>query len=266
MVDEAAPAREIRLALVMNGGISLAVWMGGSTSEIYDVVTAEHVDGERAPGDSSAVLWGKLLKKTNRLVRADIIAGTSAGGLNGALLASCLALGSPFPNLEMHKVWRELPVLRRKKLLREMNHQNAGLSVLDGGYFAEKVGDLFQHVEDAAEEVPSGGDEPGTRADVTCLVTATAIGGESRRVPDDLQWPQHASDHRRVYRFTSRSNRFEYTGSGPCTPKPLYDFTNSAMVAAAARASAGFPVAFEPVLEEAPLLKHREVERARGPT
>ena len=29
---------ELRIALVMNGGVSLAVWMGGVTSEIYRLV------------------------------------------------------------------------------------------------------------------------------------------------------------------------------------------------------------------------------------
>ncbi len=67
---------ELRLALVFNGGVSLAVWMAGVTHEIDRL--------RRAEGP-----WRDLCRDANATVVVDIIAGTSAGGLNGTLLASC---------------------------------------------------------------------------------------------------------------------------------------------------------------------------------
>src|SRR5690349_8590406 len=66
--------REIRLALVMTGGVSLAVWEGGVSSEIYRAVAGEG-------------LYGNLLEATKSTMSVDIITGASAGGLNGAFLA-----------------------------------------------------------------------------------------------------------------------------------------------------------------------------------
>ncbi|WP_329474777.1 patatin-like phospholipase family protein [Kribbella sp. NBC_01484] len=65
---------EIRFAVVLNGGVSLAVWMGGVVREI-DRVT-------RGKGP-----YGPLLQLLDVKARADVIAGTSAGGINGAALA-----------------------------------------------------------------------------------------------------------------------------------------------------------------------------------
>jgi hypothetical protein len=61
---------EVRLALVMNGGVSLAVWMGGVTQEINRLVRGESVYGE---------IQSLLLQSA----RVDVISGASAGGLNG---------------------------------------------------------------------------------------------------------------------------------------------------------------------------------------
>jgi patatin-like phospholipase len=63
---------ELRIAVVMTGGVSLAVWMGGVTLELSRLVRAE---------DRTCL---KLLRLTRSLPRVDVISGTSAGGLNGA--------------------------------------------------------------------------------------------------------------------------------------------------------------------------------------
>jgi predicted acylesterase/phospholipase RssA len=70
---------ELRLALVMNGGVSLAVWIGGVAHEINRFV------GETHP------VYRHLLELTSTRARVDVISGTSAGGVNGAALAlSCV--------------------------------------------------------------------------------------------------------------------------------------------------------------------------------
>src|SRR5439155_24262495 len=85
--------QELRIALVMNGGVSLAVWMGGVTREL---------DRLRL-GDG---LYGELLKLTDTTARIDVIAGASAGGIHGAVLALAIARGSDartIPDLRMRE-------------------------------------------------------------------------------------------------------------------------------------------------------------------
>ena len=73
-----ADRQEIRLGLVMNGGVSLAIWMGGVTVEINRLINRDPV-------------YGDVLDLMNSIVRVDVIAGASAGGINGAMLAAMIA-------------------------------------------------------------------------------------------------------------------------------------------------------------------------------
>jgi predicted acylesterase/phospholipase RssA len=78
---------EVRFAVVLNGGVSLAIWMGGVAREIDRLTRAR-------PGDGS--VYGEVLALVQARARADVIAGTSAGGINGAFLA----LGQAYENAE----------------------------------------------------------------------------------------------------------------------------------------------------------------------
>jgi predicted acylesterase/phospholipase RssA len=70
--------QEIQLAVVLNGGVSLAVWMSGVTLELH------HMRYRSAHHWST---FRELLDVLGATARIDVIAGTSAGGLNGAFLA-----------------------------------------------------------------------------------------------------------------------------------------------------------------------------------
>lgn len=90
--------KELRLALVCYGGISLAVYMHGITKEVWKLVRASAARRreERAGPDTEAV-YGDLLdvigEQVDLRVIVDIIAGASAGGINGILLADAIAGG-----------------------------------------------------------------------------------------------------------------------------------------------------------------------------
>lgn len=92
--------RELRLALVCYGGISLAVYMHGITKEIWRLARASRGfhDGTPPAGGSEAI-YRKLLEEMEtasgiRLrVMPDIIAGASAGGINGIFLAQAIETG-----------------------------------------------------------------------------------------------------------------------------------------------------------------------------
>ncbi|MFM7119832.1 MAG: patatin-like protein [Gammaproteobacteria bacterium] len=100
--------QELRLALVIYGGASLAVYMHGVTKELAKLVRASKVLRERPPADAAtrfadgpdqrpadteAVYFDALSMAAARhesRVVIDVIAGASAGAINGALLARTL--------------------------------------------------------------------------------------------------------------------------------------------------------------------------------
>ena len=92
--------KELRLALVCYGGISLAVYMHGITKEVWRLARASravHDRVEAPPGTDAvyAALLAELEEAGGTRVRVlpDIVAGASAGGINGIFLAQAIATG-----------------------------------------------------------------------------------------------------------------------------------------------------------------------------
>lgn len=91
--------KELRLALVCYGGVSLAVYMHGVTKEIWHIARASraHQDGDEI--DGVAGVYRELLEKieTDHSLRLrvlpDILTGASAGGINAVFLAQALYSG-----------------------------------------------------------------------------------------------------------------------------------------------------------------------------
>jgi predicted acylesterase/phospholipase RssA len=92
--------KELRLALICYGGVSLAVYMHGITKEIWHLARASRAyhDGATAPSPT-AEIYANLLKTIEAAtglklrILADIIAGASAGGINGIFLSQAIATG-----------------------------------------------------------------------------------------------------------------------------------------------------------------------------
>ena len=91
--------KELRLALVCYGGISLAVYMHGITKEVWHLVRASRAHAEGVPVTGSEAVYAQLLAEMEAQcdirvrVLADIVAGASAGGINGIFLAQAIATG-----------------------------------------------------------------------------------------------------------------------------------------------------------------------------
>ncbi|MGB1876690.1 MAG: patatin-like protein [Rhodospirillaceae bacterium] len=92
--------KELRLALVCYGGVSLAVYMHGVTKEILKLVRASrdrnsenptHREDIRDSEDVYADLLASFEPDLDLRVVVDIIAGASAGGINGIILGRALA-------------------------------------------------------------------------------------------------------------------------------------------------------------------------------
>jgi patatin-related protein len=96
--------KEFRFAVVMYGGVSLAIYINGVAQELYKMVraTATNKDGTyfiKSPQGTEAIYrdLGKQLKA--RFV-VDVLSGTSAGGINAVYLAKALANDESMSNLE----------------------------------------------------------------------------------------------------------------------------------------------------------------------
>lgn len=92
--------KELRIALVCYGGVSLAVYMHGVTKELWKVLRASRSfwSGEEARGGREDV-YARLLRsvesegKLKLRVLTDIVAGASAGGINSVFLAQAIHSG-----------------------------------------------------------------------------------------------------------------------------------------------------------------------------
>ena len=108
--------KELRIGFVLYGGVSLAVYMNGITTELWHLLRASRrrQDGEKNACDGlgdTTVIYAELLdelrdlcKKDLRVV-VDVIAGTSAGGLNGAMLAKAIVNGGDLRHIS--RMWIE---------------------------------------------------------------------------------------------------------------------------------------------------------------
>jgi len=96
--------KELRLALVCYGGISLAVYMHGVTKEVWHLVRAsrdfhDETGSGTARASGSEPVYRRLLETIEQQaglklrVLNDIVAGASAGGINGVFLAQAIVTG-----------------------------------------------------------------------------------------------------------------------------------------------------------------------------
>ena len=172
--------RELRLALVCYGGVSLAIYMHGITKELEKLVRAstrfaETDENPFRPDQTEYAYFNALARKAaaegcRTRVVVDIISGTSAGGINGVCLAKALALDAPQDGLR--DLWLtkgailkllarlpKLPPLAGNRMLRWL-----------GGAFADMDG------KSAGTLLPPG-------LALNLYVTATDINGYTRRIP-----------------------------------------------------------------------------------
>lgn len=104
--------KELRIALVCYGGISLAVYMHGVTKELWKLCCASRSfhEGGQTPADCEGV-YRRLLEHVEQhhglrlRVLTDIVAGASAGGINGVFLAQAIHSGQSLEPLT--QLWLE---------------------------------------------------------------------------------------------------------------------------------------------------------------
>ena len=105
-------SREVRLGLVMYGGVSLAIYINGVAHEFFRAVRGQGIY--------------RLVKAlTDSDIVVDIISGTSAGGINGILLGYALCNKKDFGSSA--SLWREYGDIA--KLLRSPTDVKSATSI-----------------------------------------------------------------------------------------------------------------------------------------
>ncbi|MFM5908335.1 MAG: patatin-like protein, partial [Novosphingobium sp.] len=92
--------KELRIALVCYGGVSLTVYMHGVTKELWKLARASrNFHGNRSCTPGSQAVYRRMLEQVEQIhglrlrVLIDIIAGASAGGINGVFLGQAIHSG-----------------------------------------------------------------------------------------------------------------------------------------------------------------------------
>ena len=257
MVDEIADgspdSRELRLAVVLYGGVSLAIYMHGTTKELHRLLKASALadqvsDGPRTPSER---VWGELLHElaerdphqVRTRVVVDVISGTSAGGINGVYLAKALAHNGSQDAL------RDLWLNRGDigQLLRWPARVPAKLKVPVLLAQAVKTpplkGDaIARWMYGALNGMDAGARKPGDletllppRHTLELFVTTTDFAGYQRDLVIADPKLIHDHTHRHVFSFRYGYGEDDFTAAG------------NVGLALAARSTMSFPGAFPPV-------------------
>lgn len=238
---------ELRLAMTMTGGVSLAIWMGGVAREVdllmqaskarralqaRDGTAAQVPDGTAAQDVSAPVssahtttvdaergLYSRLLELLDVVVEVDVLSGTSAGGINAALLAYARTRDGDLGGLR--DLWLDLGNLL--DLLRTPTDADVpSLLYGDRRMFANLV-----------EKLPTLAPRllPSPPPSTTLYITTTLLSGESSRFTDAMGTLVQNTDQHGLFTFTESD---------------LATAGIENALALAARSTASFPGAFEP--------------------
>ncbi|GAA4857399.1 patatin-like protein [Saccharopolyspora cebuensis] len=223
--------QELRLALAMRGGTSMAVWIGGAVAEI------EHLRTAMAGNDDARAThpWAALARLAGfDSVTVDVIAGASAGGVNATLLSAALIYDRPFERTR--RMWVRLADVEALARPLPRFWQQAPPSLLEGdGYFRDEMVKVLTDTpgrEDA--EAPS-------RAEL--LLTATLLDPVVEQHFDGRTGSMLQERRRAWFRFRHlgrAGDPMSDFGAGEDLPD------TALKLAHAARATSSFPFVFEP--------------------
>jgi patatin-related protein len=273
------PCRELRLGIVLYGGVSLAIYMAGITEELHALLRAsrDRASGGTPPADApdpaptSAIyrdLLDELAKKTVDLrVVVDTIAGSSAGGLNGAVLARAIATGGGVRH--MNGFWIDKADITN---LKDDPEERAGWlyrmlgRVLLNRFASNLPPQISQGwLIDQVAAFAKGGDGTRTPLDGRKFIRliGEALNGIGRSpahlLPDgqrldlfltrsDLHgWPRFLPIDGRLHWGRQQERRFPHAMRFETRGGLTGDFDDIFALTYACRSTAGFPIAFAPL-------------------
>ncbi len=269
---------EVRLAVVLYGGVSLAVYIHGVTREILNLVRASKLfhGGAGAPpaGDSTAVYYDLLRRLSPSIdlrVVVDLISGASAGGINGVMLGRALAHDLPLQphrdlwlkNADVTSLSAPASIVSRfakaalAPLFDQLLRRRFGQQVADPET-REKLRQFIQAqwftppfsgerfagwMLDACDAMEEGAEKNGTLLPpghrLDLFVTLTDYRGHRHRILLHDPPSVEETEHRRIVSFTCRRAL-----SGELASE--FEWGDVPSLVFAARATASFPGAFPP--------------------
>jgi patatin-related protein len=253
----AVPTKELRLALVCYGGSSLAVYMHGVTKELHRLVKGSALlasDNAGSEGSPSERVYARLLQELaghdreqlRTRVVVDVIAGTSAGGINGVCLAKALTHNLSLD--DFRDLWfvrgdidgllaapRWLPGRVPKFLWVAM--RALWKAPLRGDLMARWIYDAFRGMDQKGSTPAALPTLMPDRHKLELFVTATDFFGYGRQVPYADPNPIHDVRHRHVLGF-----RFDGDGG-----RDDFDSGSNGALTLAARTTSCIPGVFPPV-------------------
>jgi patatin-related protein len=251
--------QEVRFAVVMYGGVSLAIYMNGIAQELLRVVRATSGLGDTELSGTELVYRklgrglhlnrpvGEPLDDSRPGIRTrvvvDILSGTSAGGINAVFLAKALALGSVSLNAlaELWKTEGDIDKLLndRGSELDLYRSRKPATSLLNSQRMYAKLFDAM----DAMEETPRSGEAP-MASEIDLFVTATDLHGIYKPIELADSTPEERL-HRMVFHF--RCESADVAALRDATAENQFTSAYNPMLAFAARCTSSFPGAFEPM-------------------
>jgi patatin-related protein len=275
------PEREVRFALVMYGGVSLAIYMNGISQEFLRLVRASAPPMTRENGKlgdgKAALLADSQLRSTEEIYRRlaqmtgpggswdprrvgarspeatirsrfviDIISGTSAGGINGVFLAKAVATAASLENLAA--LWvdeGDIHKLINDKQSAFDKHGVAELptSLLNSRRMYSKLLDAFEGMDDDARRHHPGDDDLPRSAALGHEVDLFVTTTDIVGIPVALRLADGVVPEER------HRNVFHLRFSDDPQPMPCNDFTKewNPLLAFISRCTSSFPFAFEPM-------------------
>ena len=193
--------KEIRLGLVLYGGVSLAIYENGVAQEFFRAVKGEGV-------------YGLIKDWLQSDIIIDIVSGTSAGGINGILLSHALANNLEFRGCA--KLWRENGDLLA--LIRSPDSTTT-TSILDSEDHYQPM--IVKAFREMPEYRATKFARPSVVDEIDLFVTGTDVHGQIFSVTDDNGHIIDIKNHRRVFKLSYRAGRKNEFGTDPTALEAL---------------------------------------------
>ena len=256
----------MRFAVVMYGGVSLAIYINGVAQELLNLVraTAPSIAGGSEPLLTPETITGSeaVYRKLANYLDAqrgqsdpttirtrfivDVISGTSAGGINGVFLAKALARNQKMDGLKT--LWLQEgdlgKLLNDSESVRDLSESGFKVrrpeqSLLNSQRMYRK---LLEALDQMSAHKPDSKDPSPLVGELDLFITTTDIEGIPLPIilADDVVYERR---YKNVFHFRYASAQSTTDGA----ERDDFKMENDPFLAFAARCTSSFPFAFEPM-------------------
>lgn len=226
-------SKEVRLGLVLYGGISLAIYMNGVTEQFFNAVRGRGV-------------YGLIKQLTDSDIVVDIASGTSAGGINGIFLAYALVNGREFSDCA--QLWRKNGGIG--DLLHKLSDGISPSVLRSETYYRPQLQSAFARMQPIDQKL-NPPEAPSETSELDLFVTGTDVWGNTYTQFDDQGHHIDIKNHRSVFQLKYRRGRPDNPDNIDLFIAPDYPEASKKVAFNAlgklAQLTSAFPFAFAPV-------------------